>query len=47
MNYTALQQWTLIHVATALDAGIDEFVTAEKASKPMFRVTKLRIQSIR
>jgi len=36
-----------IHVATALDAGVDEFVTAEKSTKPMFRVTKLRMQSIR
>jgi predicted nucleic acid-binding protein len=36
-----------IHVATALDAGIDEFVTAEKSTKPMFRIEELRIQSIR
>ncbi len=36
-----------IHVATALDAGVDEFVTAEKSTKPMFRVAALRIQSIR
>lgn len=36
-----------IHVATALDASVDEFVTAEKPTKPMFRVTALRMQSIR
>lgn len=36
-----------IHVAMALDAGVDEFVTAEKSTKPMFRVTGFRMQSIR
>lgn len=36
-----------IHVATALDAGVDEFATAEKPTKPMFRVTELCMQSIR
>lgn len=36
-----------IHVAIALDAGVDEFVTAEKSTKPMFRVAELRMQSIR
>lgn len=36
-----------IHVVTALDAGVDEFVTVEKSTKPMFRVTELRMQSIR
>lgn len=36
-----------IHVATALDAGVDEFVTAEKTSKPMFRVNELHMHSIR
>jgi len=36
-----------IHVATALDAGVDEFVTAEKSTKPMFRVAELLMQSIR
>jgi predicted nucleic acid-binding protein len=36
-----------IHVATALDAGVDEFVTAETRTKPIFRVAQLRIQSIR
>jgi predicted nucleic acid-binding protein len=36
-----------IHVATALDAGVDELVTAEKPTKPMFRVTELPISSIR
>lgn len=36
-----------IHVATALDAGVDEFLTAEKPTKPMFRVMALRMRSIR
>jgi len=36
-----------IHVATALDAGVDELVTTEKSTKPMFRVTELRMKSIR
>ena len=36
-----------VHVATALDAGVDELVTAEKPTKPMFRVTELPISSIR
>lgn len=36
-----------IHIATALDAAVDEFVTAEKSTKPMFRVTELCMQSIR
>lgn len=36
-----------IHIATALDAGVEEFVTAEKSTKPMFRVTELHMQSIR
>jgi len=36
-----------IHVATALDAGVDEFVTAEKSTKPMFRVAELHMHSIR
>jgi len=36
-----------IHIAIALDAGVDEFVTTEKSTKPMFRVTELRMQSIR
>ena len=36
-----------IHVATALDADVDEFATAEKSTKPMFRVTELHMRSIR
>ena len=36
-----------IHVATALDAAIEEFVTAEKPTKPMFRVSALCMRSIR
>ena len=36
-----------IHVATALDAGVDEFVSGEKPSKPMFRVSELLMVSLR
>lgn len=36
-----------IHAATALDAGVDEFVTAEKPTKPLFRVAELHMLSIR
>lgn len=35
-----------IHVATALDAEVDEFVTAESTTRPMFRVRELRMRSI-
>ncbi len=35
-----------IHVATALAAGVDEFVTKEKPTKPMFRVPELTMFSI-
>jgi predicted nucleic acid-binding protein len=36
-----------IHIATALDAAVEEFVTAEKTSKPMFRVREIAMRSIR
>lgn len=36
-----------IHVAMALDGNVDEFVTAEKPTKPMFRIAELRMHSIR
>lgn len=36
-----------IHVAHALAAGVDEFVSAEKPTKPMFRVPVLAMRSIR
>ncbi len=36
-----------IHVATALAMGADEFVSGEKPTKPMFRVTELSITSLR
>ncbi len=35
-----------IHVAFAIAAGVDEFVTAEKPSKPLFRVQTIPIHSI-
>lgn len=36
-----------IHVAHALDAQVDELITAEKSSKPMFRVPGLATTTIR
>ena len=36
-----------IHVAHALAAGVDEFVSAEKPSKPLFRVQTIAMRSIR
>jgi predicted nucleic acid-binding protein len=36
-----------IHVAIALDADVDEFITAEKPTKPMFRVADLNVNTIR
>jgi predicted nucleic acid-binding protein len=36
-----------IHVATAITADVDEFVSAEKPTKPMFRVTEIQVCSLR
>ncbi len=36
-----------IHVAHAVVAGVDEFVSAEKPTKPMFRVQSISMCSIR
>lgn len=36
-----------IHVAHALAANVDEFVSAEKPTKPMFRVPTIAMRSIR
>jgi predicted nucleic acid-binding protein len=35
-----------LHVAPALQMRAEEFVTTEKPSKPMFRVTEIQMQSI-
>ncbi|MGH2485652.1 MAG: hypothetical protein ACRDHE_06545 [Ktedonobacterales bacterium] len=35
-----------LHTAAAERGGAEEFVTAEKTTKPFFRVTKLRVVSI-
>jgi hypothetical protein len=35
-----------IHVALAIAADVDEFVTAEKPNKPIFRVRTISIHSI-
>lgn len=36
-----------IHVATALAAGANEFISGEKRTKPMFRVSEIRMTSLR
>lgn len=36
-----------IHVAHAIAAGVDEFASAEKPTKPMFRVQTIAMRSIR
>lgn len=36
-----------IHLALAISAQADEFVSAERPEKPMFRLTELRVRSIR
>lgn len=36
-----------IHIATAIDAEAEEFITAEKSTKPMFRVNEINVISIR
>ncbi len=35
-----------LHVAAALSVGAEEFVTSEKKTKPMFRVSSIKIISI-
>lgn len=36
-----------IHVAHAIEAGADELISAEKPTKPMFRVKNIALLSIR
>ena len=36
-----------IHVAIAILAGVDEFISGEKPDKPMFRVTEIAMRSLR
>lgn len=36
-----------LHVAAAKEAGVQDFITAEKVTSPLFRVTGLSIHSIR
>jgi len=35
-----------LHVAAAINAGAEDFVTSEKPGKPLFRVTTIRVSSI-
>ena len=35
-----------LHVAAAITAGAEEFVTTEKAAKPLHRVTDIRVYTI-
>lgn len=36
-----------VHLAIAIVGNVDEFVSAEKPQKPMFRVSEIVVQSIR
>lgn len=36
-----------IHVATAINARVDEFISGERPDKPMFRVTEISMRSLR
>lgn len=36
-----------IHIAIAINAHVDEFVSGEKPDKPMFRVTEIPMRSLR
>jgi predicted nucleic acid-binding protein len=35
-----------LHVAAAISAGADEFITTERPGKPMFRVKGISVRSI-
>ena len=35
-----------IHIAHAIEAGVDEFISAERITKPMFRVLEVPMTSI-
>ncbi|TCV97732.1 PIN domain-containing protein [Luteibacter rhizovicinus] len=43
----AIQPLDAVHVASAIVAGASELVTAEKATKPMFTSTEMKVRSIR
>ncbi|MBE9202865.1 PIN domain-containing protein [Synechocystis salina LEGE 06099] len=36
-----------VHLAIAITANVDEFVSAEKPKKPMFRISEIVVRSIR
>jgi predicted nucleic acid-binding protein len=36
-----------VHIAHAIEAQVDEFVTAEKSNKPMFKIKNICISSLR
>ena len=36
-----------VHLAIAIMSNVDEFISAEKPQKPMFRVSEIVVQSIR
>ncbi|RUT07717.1 hypothetical protein DSM106972_019770 [Dulcicalothrix desertica PCC 7102] len=44
-NY-GLAAMDALHIAAALSVDADEFITTEKPTKPMFRVTSIRVTSI-
>jgi len=36
-----------LHVGAAVTAGVDEFVTLEKPTKPLCRISEIKIRSLR
>lgn len=36
-----------LHISAALTAKVDEFITSEKSTKPLFSVTELQVTSLR
>ena len=42
----AMAAMDAVHIAVALEAKADEFVSAEKPNKPMFRVTEIATVSL-
>ncbi len=46
-NRYGLGAMDAIHIATAVAAQVDEFVTGEQPTKPMFQVKELNVKSVR
>lgn len=41
-----LHPFDALHISVAITAKVDEFITLEKSTKPMFRVNELRMVSL-